>query len=198
MGLKKKIFAVGLWRHWLQRISCSPGQGSVRHSHRRSGAGGEAIGRARCVRSAAQSNSSPPGGTNSSPLAGRYEANATLQSFWLSISLQLRKSSRRIGLQRCNRGRGGGARESRHVAEAPPKSRLAGKGGPWSPGKEIEWPLALGARSLAAVLEDAARASHSCCTVQTRLGKPAWGICGARRLLSYEVRPTQCSDGRKP
>lgn len=96
------------------------------------------------------------------------------------------------------RGRGGGARESRHVAEAPPKSRLAGKGGPWSPGKEIEWPLALGARSLAAVLEDAARASHSCCTVQTRLGKPAWGICGARRLLSYEVRPTQCSDGRKP
>ncbi|GFP54973.1 hypothetical protein TASIC1_0004059800 [Trichoderma asperellum] len=97
------------------------------------------------------------------------------------------------GLQRCNRGRGGGARESRHVAEAPPKSGLAGKGGPWSPGKEIEGPLALDARSLAAVLEDAARASHSCCTVQTRLGKPAWGICGARRLLSYEPRTKQRS-----
>ncbi|UKZ67092.1 uncharacterized protein TrAtP1_008254 [Trichoderma atroviride] len=59
---------------------------------------------------------------------------------------------------------------------------FGGKGGPWSPGKEIEGPLALGARSLAAVLlaalevlealEDAAK---SCKELLQRLGKPAWG-----------------------
>ncbi|PON30310.1 hypothetical protein TGAM01_v200750 [Trichoderma gamsii] len=59
---------------------------------------------------------------------------------------------------------------------------FAGKGGPWSPGKEIEGPLALGARSLAAVLlaalevlealEDAAK---SCCWVW---GSPHGGSAG--------------------
>lgn len=80
-------------------------------------------------------------------------------------------------------GGGGGARESRHVAKAPRKSGLAGKGGPWSPGKEIEGPLALGARSLAAVLLAALERSGARCeraaaaSGEARMG----GICGARK-----------------
>ncbi|KAH8121568.1 hypothetical protein LI328DRAFT_171512 [Trichoderma asperelloides] len=205
VGLKKKNFTVAMARGdiWLQRISCSAARGASAIA---------TADQARAARLLAvlavsgqqrnQIHHRPAGEAAVHWPAATRQMQPCSLAVWLSgslsISLRLRKPSHRIGLQRCNRGRGGGARESRHVAEAPPKSGLAGKGGPWSPGKEIEGPLALDARSLAAVLEDAARASHSCCTVQTRLGKPAWGICGARRLLSYEVRPTQCRDGRKP
>lgn len=62
---------------------------------------------------------------------------------------------------------------------------FAGKGGPWSPGKEIEGPLALGARSLAAVLLAALEVlevlevlERRCEELLQRLGKPAWGSAG--------------------
>lgn len=73
------------------------------------------------------------------PLRGKCNLAVCLPVYSISLSislslLQQRKSCRRItGGQEDEapkRGRGGGARESRHVAKAPPKSGLAGKGAP--------------------------------------------------------------------
>lgn len=131
-------------------ISCSAARGaSSAHSHRRSRLGRRGYWRCSRFRSAAQSKDIT--GQQAMPQAigrDRYEAHATLPSGsgsgWpsvcasKSVSLQL-KPSRRItdspDDEAPKRGRGGGARESRHVAKAPRKSGLCGQGRPLVAGK---------------------------------------------------------------
>lgn len=136
-GLEEKNFTVAMARGdiWLQRISCSAARGASAIA---------TADQARAARLLAvlavsgqqrnQIHHRPAGEAAVHWPAATRQMQPCSLAVWLSgclsISLRLRKPSHRIGLQRCNRGRGGGARESRHVAEAPPKSGLAGKGGP--------------------------------------------------------------------
>lgn len=208
-------------------ISCSaarerPPIATVDHGGRR---GYWAIGRARGDRSAAQSNIDEryhrPAGDAAGHWPGPLRGTCNL-AVWLSgclaglvvrLSIKICLACKAIeavesqARQRTRHPKGAGVEAharagmwQRHRANL--HVGFAGKGGPWSPGKEIEGPLALGARSLAAVLLAALEVLEAlqrrCEELLQRLGKPAWGICGARRLLSYEVRPTQCRDGRKP
>ncbi|KAL7898290.1 hypothetical protein HDV64DRAFT_278967 [Trichoderma sp. TUCIM 5745] len=119
------------------------------------GAGDEAIGRAHNNQSAAQSKIITASKRCRSPLAG--VATRHMQPCPLAGCLTVHRNLSRLQRERRGRGTQKGAGVEAHARAGMWQRRRAnlgsaGKGGPWSPGKEIEGPLALGARSLAAVL----------------------------------------------